>query len=111
MQIKQNGISRAEFISSMQSPRGAEIWNMDRKVRAEKSQLQAEIYQQTPKDMVVEMFNSNAIDSELKRTVLLKEALSEFVIPLLALASFSAVFNSVPLEGTDKIGIPFYPLQ
>src|SRR5438477_2155616 len=51
--------------------------NMDRKVRAEKSQLQAEIYQQTPKDMVVEMFNSNAIDSELKRTVLLKERSEE----------------------------------
>lgn len=59
----------------------------------------------------IEMFNTNTIDSDLQRIVLLQEMLEEYVIGLLPLTAFSVVFANVPLEGTDKVGVPFYPLQ
>lgn len=61
--------------------------------------------------MLLEMANTNTIDTDLKRIVFLQEMLEEFVIPLLPLQGFSSVFQNVPLEGTDKVGVPFYPLQ
>jgi ATP-dependent protease ClpP protease subunit len=75
--------------------RGMEVTNVYRKHR----------------DMLQQMFNTNNIDADLQRTVLLQEMLEEFVVPLIPLQQFSLVFSNVPLEGTDKVGVPFYPLQ
>jgi hypothetical protein len=60
---------------------------------------------------LVEFFNSNTLDTDLLRIALLQSAVSEFAIPLLPLTSFCTVFGDVALEGTDKVGVPFYPLQ
>ena len=70
----------------------------------------ANTYQKHRK-MLTEMFNANVIDAALQRTVILQETLEEFAIILLALTDFSTVFSNVPLEGTDKVAVPYYPLQ
>lgn len=62
------------------------------------------------KAMLVEMYNANTIDAGLQRQIILSEMLEEFAIVLLPFANFSTVFNSVPLEGTDEVDVPFYPL-
>lgn len=63
------------------------------------------------KNMLKQMFNTNNIDAELQRVVILQEMLEEFAVILLPLQDFSVVFNNVPLEGTDKVAVPFFPLQ
>ncbi|MGA0177101.1 MAG: hypothetical protein ACO3L2_10285 [Chthoniobacterales bacterium] len=53
---------------------------------------------------------ATTISSELKLNVVLDSALVALREALLPLNSFSTVYNSVPLQGTDKIAVPFYPL-
>jgi hypothetical protein len=53
----------------------------------------------------------NAIASELQVNTFLDAALLALRQPLLALRSFSTVFNNVPLSGTNKISVPYYPLD
>jgi hypothetical protein len=53
---------------------------------------------------------ATTISSELKLNVVLDSALVALREALLPLNSFSTVFNSVPLQGTDKIAVPFFPL-
>ena len=53
---------------------------------------------------------TNAIDSGLKRTAILKEAVKEFAKVIAPLRSFATVFENVPLQGTDTIKVPYYPL-
>lgn len=55
--------------------------------------------------------STNTIDSNLQRIVLLQEMLEEYVIMIEPLTAFSVVFNNIPLEGLDTVGVPFYPLQ
>lgn len=62
------------------------------------------------KNMLVEMFNANTIDAGLQRQIILQEMLEEFAVVLLPVTNFSTVFNNVPLEGTDEVDVPFYPL-
>lgn len=53
---------------------------------------------------------ATTISSELKLNVVLDSALVALRESLLPLNSFSTVYNSVPLQGTDKISVPFFPL-
>ena len=53
---------------------------------------------------------ATTISSELKLNVVLDSALVALRESLLPINAFSTVFNSVPLQGTDKISVPFYPL-
>jgi hypothetical protein len=53
---------------------------------------------------------ATTISSELKLNVVLDSALIALREALLPLNSFSTVYNSVPLQGTDKIAVPFFPL-
>ena len=53
---------------------------------------------------------SNTIPSSLKRAVILKEAMMAFKHRLISLGLFSTVLKNVPLEGTNEIEIPYYPL-
>jgi ATP-dependent protease ClpP protease subunit len=62
------------------------------------------------KPMLTSMFNTNTIDSNLQRTVILQEMLEEFAVILKRFDSFSTVFSNVPLEGTDTVAVPFYDL-
>jgi hypothetical protein len=62
------------------------------------------------KKMLVEMFDSNTIDPGLQRQVILSEMIEEFAVVLAPLQNFSTVFSNVPLEGTDVVDVPFFPL-
>jgi len=53
---------------------------------------------------------ATTISSELKLNVVLDSALVALRESLLPINSFSRVFNDVPLQGTNKIAVPFYPL-
>lgn len=63
------------------------------------------------RDHAPRLFNANTIDAELQRTVILQAMLRAYQIVLLPLKNFCTVFNNVPLEGTDKIAVPYFPLQ
>jgi hypothetical protein len=53
---------------------------------------------------------ATTISSELKLNVVLDSALMALRESLLPINAFSTVYNSVPLQGTDKISVPFFPL-
>lgn len=58
-----------------------------------------------------DVMNANTIDSNLKRTVILDDLMRAFKRRLLMLNVFSTTFNNVPLEGTDKVTVPYYELD
>lgn len=60
--------------------------------------------------MLLEMLNTNSIDAGLQRQIILQEMLEEFRVVLLPFQYFSTVFSNVPLEGTDEVDVPFFPL-
>jgi ATP-dependent protease ClpP protease subunit len=60
---------------------------------------------------ILPMMNTNTIATELKRSVILGVSIRDFVRKLLMLNQFSTVFSNVPLEGTDKVEVPFYDLD
>ena len=53
---------------------------------------------------------ATTISNELKLNVVLDSALVALREALLPINAFSTVYNSVPLQGTDKIAVPFFPL-
>ncbi|MEI6785467.1 MAG: hypothetical protein WCQ21_31630 [Verrucomicrobiota bacterium] len=53
----------------------------------------------------------NTIDASLKRVAILSETVRAFAIRILPLRMFSSVFSNVPLQGTDEVAVPYYPLQ
>lgn len=57
------------------------------------------------------VLNTNTIPNELKRQVILQEVMRAFAIRIMPLRAFSTVFQSVPLQGTNKIDVPFYDLD
>jgi ATP-dependent Clp protease protease subunit len=63
------------------------------------------------KNMLVQMWNTNTIDAGLQRQVIMSDIVEEFALRIMPVQAFSMVFSSVPLEGTDKIEVPFFPLQ
>ncbi|MEI6781272.1 MAG: hypothetical protein WCQ21_10175, partial [Verrucomicrobiota bacterium] len=54
---------------------------------------------------------TNTIDPSLKRVAILSETVRAFAVRILPLRMFSSVFSNVPLQGTDEVVVPFYPLQ
>ena len=54
---------------------------------------------------------ANNIDAALKLNAVLQETVGAFAIRLKVLRAFSTVFQNVPLQGTDAIEVPYYPLQ
>lgn len=59
-----------------------------------------------------EVMNANTIDSTLKRDVILQNfVIVDFARRTLPLNLFSTVFSNVPLEGTNKVQVPFYDLD
>ena len=59
------------------------------------------------RDRVMPVLNTNTISTELKRQVILQEAIEGFAYALLPLNAFSSVFGGVTLEGTNKVNVPF----
>src|SRR5437667_11214169 len=111
--IEQLNMSPADIAKVLKPEwRGNEFWNVSKETRDAFSRNRTHGDREPAvRNYFAEHWNSNAIDSDLMRIALFQEALEEFKIPLLALQAFSVAFQSVPLEGTDKVGVPFYPLQ
>ncbi len=53
---------------------------------------------------------ANNIAPALKRAVILRAAMTAFKHRLMSLGLFSTVFRDVPLEGSNEIEVPYYPL-
>jgi hypothetical protein len=54
---------------------------------------------------------TTTISADLKRIVLLQNAISVFRRRLVPLSRFTTIFQNIPLEGTDEIAVPFWPLH
>lgn len=60
---------------------------------------------------LIPLFNANTIDSALKRDVVLQQVIKDFARRTMPLRLFATVFENVPLEGTNKVQVPFYDLD
>lgn len=54
---------------------------------------------------------ANSIDDDLKLDLILDSAMEAFSELLTPLALFSTAFYDIPLKGTDKVQVPYYPLE
>jgi hypothetical protein len=54
---------------------------------------------------------ANVIDSDLQLDVIMNSAMEAFSEAITPLALFSTAFKNVPLLGTNKIQVPYYPLE
>ncbi len=79
---------------------------------AERGAAMGQIYALN-RDNVVGVLNAgtNTISADLKRAVILQETVRAFSTRLLPLRLFSTVFGNVPLQGTDEVVVPYFPLQ
>ena len=80
---------------------------------AERSQRVANVYAEA-RDKILPVMNAaaaNTIDVGLKRVMIMQETVRDFATRVLPLRLLSTVFNNVPLQGTDSVIIPYYPLQ
>ena len=57
------------------------------------------------------VMNANTIDTGLKRAAILQSLVADFARRLLPLQAFATVFRDVPLEGTNKVNVPYYDLD
>lgn len=57
------------------------------------------------------VLNANTIDSDLKRNVILADTMGAFVRRIVLLNVFTTKFESVPLQGTNKVTFPYYELD
>jgi len=63
------------------------------------------------KKAIVEMWNLNVIDSDLQRQVILQDMLEAYALKLIVLQAFSVKYDNIPLQGTDEVVVPYFPLQ
>lgn len=57
------------------------------------------------------VMNTNTVPTGLKRNVILQTVIVDFARRTMPLRLFSTVFSNVPLEGTNKVEVPFYDLD
>lgn len=62
---------------------------------------------------IVPIWNAgvNTVDAALKLDVLIDIGLRNFKKVMMSLAAFSVKFEGIPLQGNDKIDVPYYDLQ
>ena len=63
------------------------------------------------RNQIIAAWNSNSIDAALQRALILQDMLEEYAKNLLPLEAFSVKYESVPLQGTDQVVVPYFPLQ
>ena len=73
--------------------------------------ISAIIRQEDPLMPVLNAAATNTVDASLKRVLILNETIRDFATSVLPLRLFSTVFSDTPLQGTDTIAVPYYPLQ
>jgi hypothetical protein len=69
------------------------------------------IYWKERDNIVRNVGATNTIDSALKRVLVLNETVRAFATRVFPLRLFSTVFSDVPLQGTDEVVVPYFPLQ
>lgn len=57
------------------------------------------------------LLRDNTIDAELNLNVILDAAISAFRRAVFSITVFATVFRNVQLKGTDKVAVPYYPLE
>jgi hypothetical protein len=60
---------------------------------------------------ILPVLNTNTISSDLKRNVILQQSMRAFAVRILPLSAFSLSLNAPRLEGTDKVAVPYWPLD
>jgi len=60
---------------------------------------------------IVAAWNTNNIDAGLQRQVIFTDFIEEYAVTLLPFETFTKKYENVPLEGTDEVDVPFYPLS
>lgn len=60
---------------------------------------------------LVPKLGANSIDSDLQLDVIMDTAMTAFKELLAPLALFSTAFYDIPLQGTDIVQVPYYPLE
>lgn len=63
------------------------------------------------RDRLLPILNANTIDAGITRDVILTEAMLGFKRALAPINAFATVFRDVPLEGTNKIDVPYYGIS
>ena len=92
---------------------GATVASMSAQEHAQRGQTLSGIWSAERERLipVMNVGSDNAIDPALKRVLCLNENVRDFAKRLLPLRLFSTVFQNTPLQGTDTIAVPYYPLQ
>lgn len=62
-------------------------------------------------DKLISFMNATTIDADLKRNVILSDVMRAFKRRMVNIGIFSNRMNSVPLQGTDEVTVPFYELH
>jgi hypothetical protein len=57
------------------------------------------------------LLRDNTVDAELNLNRILDSAISAFKRAVFPVTMFASVFRNVQLSGTNKIGVPYYPLE
>jgi hypothetical protein len=74
----------------------------------------AEVYH-NDRDGITAVLNAapatNTIDPGLKRVAVLQETIRDFATIVLPLRLLATRYENVPLQGTDEVVVPYYPLQ
>lgn len=60
---------------------------------------------------ILPVLNTNTIPAGLQRSVILQTVIRDFPRRIIPLMLFSTKFENVPLEGTNKVEVPFYDLD
>ena len=80
---------------------------------ADRAKRVSEVYSES-RAKILQVLNAaaaNTIDANLKRVLILNETVRDFARRVLPARLFATVFENVPLEGTDTVAVPYYPLQ
>ena len=88
---------------------GAEAFDTAQNRSAEVSIVYAE-----SRDKILPVLNAaavNTIDVGLKRVLIMQETVRDFATRVVPARLFSTIFGNVPLQGTDTVVVPYYPLQ
>ena len=59
---------------------------------------------------LIPVYNANNISADLKRALILSESMRAFKRRIVPLNIFAHTYQNVPLEGTDTVIVPYYPL-
>jgi len=79
----------------------------------DRSQKVSLVYAES-RDKILPVLNAaavNTIDVGLKRVLIMQETVRDFATRVLPARLFATIFGNVPLQGTDTVVVPYYPLQ